>query len=325
MPDRIIHWGIIGLGKIAQKFAEDLAQVPRCELTAVASRSAIKSKAFAASFKAKKAYASYEDLLQDPEVNAVYIATPHAFHFEHTLLSLKYGKAVLCEKPFAMNIAQAQTMITAAKTHNLLLMEALWTNFLPHYKKALEVLHVGAIGKIWHLEADFGFHPSFNSESRVFKKELGGGSLLDIGIYPIFAALSVLGMPEQIEANASFFDNGADSACDIYFKYDNEAEAELHSSLLANTHTKAVFTGTCGVLEIHSRFHQPSSFTVTLKNEEPVTYNFKVPYHGYFYEIDHFNRLLRQNKTESDVMSFQRSLNLMKLLDSVREKIGLYY
>lgn len=325
MPDKIIHWGIIGLGKIAHKFAEDLIQVPRCELAAVASRSEAKSQVFAKSFKAKKAYANYEELLKDPNVNAVYIATPHIFHFEHVLLCLKHGKAVLCEKPLAMTTAQVQTMITAAKTHNLLLMEALWTNFLPHYKKALEVLHVGAIGKILRLDADFGFHPSFDAESRVFKKELGGGSLLDIGIYPIFAALSSLGMPKQIKANASFFDNGADSECHMLFKYADKVEAKLHSTFLANSDTEAVFTGTCGVLEIHGRFHQPSSFTVTLKNQEPVTYNFKVPYHGYFYEIDHFNQLLRQNKTESDVMSFQRSLQLMELLDTVRTKIGLYY
>ncbi len=325
MPDRIIYWGIIGLGKIAHKFAEDLLKVPRCELAAVASRSETKSKAFANTFKAKKAYANYEDLLQDPIVNAVYIATPHSYHFDHALLSLKYGKAVLCEKPFAMHTAQVQTMITAAKAHNLLLMEALWTNFLPHYKKAMEVLHVGAIGKILRLEADFGFEPIFDAESRVFNKELGGGSLLDIGIYPIFAALSSLGMPKKIEANANFFDNGADSECFIHFKYDDKVEAKLHSTFLTNSHTKAVFTGTCGVLEIHGRFHQPSSFTVTLKDEEPVTYNFKVPYHGYFYEIDHFNQLLRQNKTESDVMTFQRSLNLMELLDTVRTKIGLHY
>ncbi|MGF1555656.1 Gfo/Idh/MocA family protein [Paucihalobacter sp.] len=325
MPDRIIHWGIIGLGNIAHKFAEDLLKVPRCELVAVASRSKAKSKAFAETFKAKKAYANYEELLQDPKVNAVYIATPHTYHFEHALLSLKYGKAVLCEKPFAMHTAQVQTMITAAKAHNLLLMEALWTNFLPHYKKALEVIHVGAIGKILHLEADFGFHPSYDGESRVFKKELGGGSLLDIGIYPIFAALSSLGMPKKIEARASFFENGADSSCDMHFKYNDKVEAKLHSTFLANTDTKAVFTGTCGVLEIHGRFHQPSSFTVTLKDEEPVTYHFKVPYHGYFYEIDHFNQLLRQNKTESDVMTFQRSLNLMELLDTVRSKIALQY
>lgn len=325
MNIKTIKWGIIGLGKIAHKFADDLIQVPDTKLHAVASRSIIKSQTFAKSYNAKKAYGSYQDLVNDSEINAIYIATPHSFHHEHTIMCLNAGKAVLCEKPFALNSNQLSEMISLAKSKNLLLMEALWTYFLPHYKKALEVLHVGAIGKILHLEADFGFHPSFDAESRVFKKELGGGSLLDIGIYPIFAALSSLGMPKQVKATASFFDNGADSECHMLFKYSNKVEAKLHSTFLTSTDTKAVFTGTCGILEINGPFHQPSSFTVTLKGEEPVTYNFKVPYHGYFHEIHHFNQLLRQNKTESNIMTFNMSQDLMKLLDLIRVQIDLNY
>lgn len=325
MANKTIHWGIIGLGKIAHKFADDLLQVPKCKLVAVASRSAAKSQAFAKSYQATEAYASYEELLEDPKVQAVYIATPHAFHFEHTILCLKHGKAVLCEKPLALNSAQVSEMIATAKAQNVLLMEALWTYFLPHYKKVLEVLQVGTIGKITALEADFGFYPKFDNASRVFNKSLGGGSLLDIGIYPIFAALSTLGMPERIEAKAKFFENGVDSECDVLFHYKGEVTAKLKSTFLKTTPTKAVFTGTCGVLEIHGRFHQPSSFTVTLHGDEPTTYHFKVPYHGYFYEIVHFNQLLRTGKTESNVMSFERSLQLINLLDTVRNSIGLDY
>lgn len=325
MPDKNINWGIIGLGKIAHKFADDLLQVPKCKLVAVASRNASRSETFAERYDADIAYSNYEDLLQDPNLQAVYIATPHAFHFQHTLLSLKYGKAVLCEKPFAMNTHQVTTMITAAKTHNVLLMEALWTHFLPHFKKVVDILRIGTIGNITKLEADFGFHPEFDESSRVFNKALGGGSLLDIGIYPIFTALTILGMPKNVKAEAQFFENGADAACEMLFTYEQNCEAKLYSTLLETTATKAVFTGTCGVLEIHGRFHEPSGFTVILNGQEPQSYTFKVPYHGYFYEIDHFNHLLRNCKTESDIMTFDRSLQLMTLLDKVRVEIGLNY
>ena len=224
---KIINWGIIGLGNIANKFAKDLLTIENAQLYAVASRSQEKADAFATTYNAIKAYNSYEALVNDTNIDAVYIATPHALHKENTLLCLEKGIAVLCEKPFAMNAEEVNTMISKAKEKNVLLMEALWTYFLPHYQYVLQELTNKTYSHVLKLEADFGFYRKFDGSSRVFNKSLGGGSLLDIGIYPIFAALSSLGIPQDIKANATFYENGADSSCNMVFNYDNDITAHL--------------------------------------------------------------------------------------------------
>ena len=199
---KIINWGILGPGKIAKKFALGLSYVPNANLYAAASRSLEKAKDFSAEMGADKAYGSYTEMLNDPKVDAIYIATPHVFHYEHTLLCLKHKKHVLCEKPFAMNKDQVKEMIDFAQKQDTFLMEAMWTHFLPHFKYTKEVIKSGKYGKVLAMEADFGFDAPFNANSRIYNKSLGGGSLLDIGIYPIFAALNFLGKPEKIEATA---------------------------------------------------------------------------------------------------------------------------
>ncbi|MDG1226662.1 MAG: Gfo/Idh/MocA family oxidoreductase [Polaribacter sp.] len=320
---RNIRWGIIGLGKIANKFATDLATVENAELFAVASRSKQNADEFATEYSAKKAYNSYLDLAKDTQVDAIYIATPHSFHKEHTILCLQNKKAVLCEKPFAMNLQEVTEMITVAEENNILLMEALWTYFLPHFQYVLNIVKSEKFGKLKELEADFGFYNKYNTNSRVFKKEVGGGSLLDIGIYPIFTALAALGEPDTIDADANFFENGADSECNITFNYKN-AKAILKSSLLEQTPTHAIFTFDNAVVKINSRFHEPSTITI-LKNGKEETIDFNTKSIGYNFEIEHFNSLLRNNKKESDFMTFQFSKNLIKTIDSVRDVIGLEY
>tara|TARA_R110000787_G_scaffold286157_4_gene403507 strand:- start:6886 stop:7866 length:981 start_codon:yes stop_codon:yes gene_type:complete len=318
-----IRWGIIGLGGIAQKFATDLATVPNCKLIAVASRDQQKANGFAKKFNAKIAFGSYEELSHYNEIDAVYIATPHSFHKEHSILCLKHKKAVLCEKPFAMNANEVDEMIITAKENNVLLMEALWTYFLPHYRYVLELIKTEKYGKIKKVEADFGFYTDYNEESRVFKKEVGGGSLLDIGIYPIFAALSTLGIPDSIDAKAAFFESGADSSCRMIFQYDN-VRAVLKSTLLEETPTEAIFTCEKAVIKINTRFHEPSSVSVIQNNEEKIL-DFPCDTLGYNFEIVHFNQLLRGNKKESDVMTIDFSRNLIKTLDMVRNHINLVY
>ena len=318
-----IRWGIIGLGKIANKFATDLATIENAELVAVASRNQEKADEFAEKYNAKKAYGSYEDLAKDAEVDAVYIATPHSFHKEHAILCLQNKKAVLCEKPFAMNLQEVEEMITVAKENNVLLMEALWTFFLPHYNYVLDIVKNEKFGKLKSLEADFGFYRAFDNNSRVFKKEVGGGSLLDIGIYPIFAALSTLGKPDSIKEDATFFDNGADSSCEVVFNYKN-ANATLKSSLLEDLPTEAVFTFDKAVVKINRMFHQPSTVTI-YQNGKEETLDFGYKTIGYNFETEHFNDLLRENKKESDIMTFEFSKNLIKTLDDVRGVIGLEY
>ncbi|MEH6538296.1 MAG: Gfo/Idh/MocA family oxidoreductase [Psychroserpens sp.] len=321
---KTINWGIIGLGKIAHKFAQDLVKDENSQLYAVASRSQNKANDFATTYTAEKAYDNYEALAKDPRVDAVYIATPHAFHNEHSILCLNHKKAVLCEKPFAMNSAQVEEMIATAKANNTLLMEAMWTYFLPHYQFALKHIQEKTFGRIVKIESDFGFKPELDMTSRVFKKSLGGGSLLDIGIYPIFAALSSLGKPIEIESKATFFENGVDSSCLMLFTYDDGVEAHLKSTLSENTPTEAIFYCENGIIKINSRFQAPSNVTLISEGKEN-TFDFDYTTHGYYYEILHFNNLLRYKKTESDIMTFDLSRELIKLLDTVRFQIGLNY
>jgi predicted dehydrogenase len=318
-----IRWGIIGLGNIANKFATDLACVENVELVAVASRNQQRANEFAVQHNSKKAYNSYENLVKDAEVDAVYIATPHSFHKDHAILCLQNKKAVLCEKPFAMNLEEVTEMILVARENNVLLMEALWTFFLPHFTYVLDIVRGDKFGKLKNLEADFGFYKDFDETSRLFKKEVGGGSLLDIGIYPIFAALATLGEPDAIDANATFFENGADSSCTAVFHYDN-AKATLKSTLLAETKTEAVFTFDKAIVKIKRQFHEPSTVVIIHEHKEEII-NFDCKTIGYNFEIEHFNQLLRENKKESAVMSFDFSKSIIKTLDKVRKIIGLAY
>lgn len=321
---KTIRWGIIGLGKIANKFAQDIQTVDNCQLYAVASRHQEKANSFAKQHNATKAYGDYETLAADPNIDAVYIATPHSSHKEYTILCLNHKKAVLCEKPLAMNVQDVEDMIAVAKENKVLLMEALWTYFLPHYQFVLNELNSKKYGAILKLDADFGFQPNFDSTSRVFQKSLGGGSLLDIGIYPIFVALSTLGKPIDIDAKATFFDNGADASCDIIFNYYNGITAFLKSTLLEKTPTEAIFYCERGCIKLNSRFHAPTTVTITYDGKE-TTHDFGYTTIGYNFEIEHFNNLLRNHKTESPLMTYEFSRDLMFILDDVRHLIGLKY
>ena len=323
MTNKNIRWGIIGLGKIANKFATDLASIKNVELVAVASRNIQNANNFAEKHNAKKAYSSYEELAKDSNVDAVYIATPHSFHKEHAILCLQNKKAVLCEKPFAMNLSEVTEMIEAAKENNVLLMEALWSFFLPHFTYVLDLVKSEKFGKLKNLEADFGFHTPYNTDSRLFKKELGGGSLLDIGIYPIFAALATLGEPDAIDASATFFENGADASCDMVFQYKN-AKATLKTSLLEETPSIAILKFENAIVKLNRQFHQSSSITIIQNNtEEIINFDFKTL--GYSFETEHFNSLLRAGEKESNMMTFEFSKNLINTLDKVRGIIGLTY
>ncbi|MFT6138560.1 MAG: putative dehydrogenase [Patiriisocius sp.] len=321
---KVINWGIIGLGKIANKFAQDLLKVENTQLYAVASRSQDKANDFAHTYNAIKAYDAYDTLAKDPNVDAVYIASPHVFHNEHTILCLNHKKAVLCEKPFAMNLSEVDEMVSTAKANNTLLMEAIWTYFLPNYQFVLQHIKAGTFGKILKIEADFGFKATLDLSSRLYNKSLGGGSLLDIGIYPIFAALSTLGEPIHIESKATFFETDVDSSCLMLFTYGNDVEAHLKSTLIENTPTEALFYCEHGTLKINSCFNGPSSVTL-ISEEKEETIEFDCETNGFSFEILHFNELIRNHKTESDVMTFDFSRKLMTLLDTVRTQISLKY
>jgi predicted dehydrogenase len=321
---KIINWGIIGAGKIAKKFATDLNSISNTKLYGIASRNLEKAKDFGLKFNSTVAYGSYEDLASDPNIDAIYIATPHSFHKEHTLLCLNQKKPVLCEKPFAMNLDEVNEMIKLSKQNNTLLMEALWTAFLPHFQYIQSIITKKHFGKVLKLEADFGFHPEYDETSRLFDKSVGGGSLLDIGIYPIFVALSILGLPKSIKAKADFFPTGADSKCNILFNYDN-IEVVLKSTFLEETKTEAVFICEQGTIKINGRFHEPSTVTLIDKYGNTELKKFDYNTIGYSYEIEHFNQLIRDRKIESDVMTFEKSRQLLSIIDKIRNLIGLTY
>ena len=324
-PDhRTIRWGILGLGKIAHEFAQDLAIIPSAKLVAVGSRSVERSKAFAQQYNAPTAHGSYASLAKDPNVDAIYIATPHASHCENTLLCLQHQKAVLCEKPFALNLNQVEKMISASKERNMLLMEALWTRFLPNFQYVLDIVERQKYGRLLTLEADFGFAVPFDATSRLFDKSLGGGSLLDIGIYPVFMALSTMGYPDVIKANAEFGKTGVDERCDIEFDYSSGAKAILKSTFRETTPTEAVLQFEKAKITMHTSFYQLSSLTVaTATKTRTLTFDKKGI--GYYLETLHFNELLRNGQTESPLMSFDFSRKLMRLLDEIRSIVGLAY
>jgi predicted dehydrogenase len=321
---KTINWGIIGAGKIASEFAKDIMTVPNSKLSAIASRNFEKAKNFSREYNVIKAYGSYQELVLDKTIDAVYIATPHAYHKEHTLMCLNNNKAVLCEKPLAMDLNEVDEMIQLAKSKNILLMEALWTAFLPHFKFVRDLILNNHFGELIELKADFGFNPKYDENSRLFKKSLGGGSLLDIGIYPVFLSLSTLGIPKNIEAKASFFDTGVDAECYMEFNYEN-AKAILGSTFKKQTRTQAIFKCEQGDIIMNGRFHEPTTVTLIDSKGTKSIKDFNYSTIGYSFEIDHFNNLLREGLMESDIMTFEFSKMIINTLDTIRSKIDLTY
>lgn len=320
-----INWGIIGLGKIANKFAEDLLLSETSALYGVASRDIEKAKAFGEKYDSVKYFGSYEELASDPEIDVVYIATPHSFHFSQTMMCLKKGKAVLCEKPLGLDQNEVKAMLNEAKSRKLFLMEALWTRFIPATEKLLELLNEKVIGEINFIRADFGFKGDFPIESRVYNKKLGAGSLLDIGIYPVYISLLTLGMPTDIKVMARMAQTGVDSYCGMLFNYANSAKANLESTIEADTPIEAYIYGSEGHLKLHSRFHHTEKISL-YKNEELIE-SFEIPYkgNGYYHEIEEVNNCLLNNEIESAKLPHSTSLNLIKLIDRVKDEMGLRY
>ncbi len=320
--DKKIKWGIIGLGKISHKFASDLLLVENSELYAVASRDLSKAKLFSEKFKSRTFYGSYKELLNDSNIAIVYIATPNNTHKNLTILALEHKKAVLCEKPFAINKKQVLNMIHASKSNHTFLMEAMWSRFIPAIKKIKRSIDSGEIGELKYINADFSInaHPSIQ---RLYDKELGGGSLLDIGIYPIFLAYFLLGNPTEISASAHYFKSGADSQLGMIFNYKN-AQAILFSSFNSNSKRVAKISGTLGEIIIDEPWNETDSYTI-LKDNDVTAISLPTSGRGYTYEIIECNDCLKKNNIESSLWSHQHSIELISILDRVREKINLRY
>jgi len=323
-----IRWGILGCGRIARKFASDLRLVEDAELIAAASRNKETLSSFAKDFPVKHLHNSYEGLAANNQVDVIYVATPHSHHCQHTLLCLDHGKAVLCEKAFAINTRQAKEMVDTARKKKVFLMEALWTKFLPHYKKLHELLTFKTLGDIKSILVNFGFRTGAQSPQRLLDPLLGGGTLLDIGIYNVFMTISVLGVPDAIEAIMSPAATGVDEQIAVTFKYNNGAIAQLFSSFTTHLPIQAEINGTDGCITLTSRFYEPSASIQLSKQipyEREIIHVEKETGFGYQYEARHVNECLKKGLTESPIMTHADTLMLMEILDAIRVKAGIKY
>lgn len=322
-----IRWGILGCGKIANKFASDLKLVEDGVLSAIASRDGLKLESFSREHKPALVFNSYEALVECADVDVIYVATPHGMHYDNVMLCLQYGKAVLCEKAFALNLGQAREMIDFARRKKVFLMEAFWTKFLPQYQKVMEIIRSGRIGEIKFVQSDFGFNAPQPRAQRFFDPVLGGGSLLDIGIYPVFMAQSILGKPTQVHAFITPYESGVDEQCAITMKFAGGALAVLSSTFAVDTPVEAMIAGTEGRIVMRNRFHNAMA-TVEIvigKQEREMIEVHREPGFGYQFETRHVNECLKDGLTESPVMTHADTLMLMETLDRVRKACDVRY
>ncbi len=322
---RTYNWGIIGLGKIANKFAHDLQLAKDASLYAVASRSIEKATEFGQKYNAKQCYGSYDELLNDPNIEVVYIATPHAYHCELAIAAMERGKAVLCEKPIGVNKDEVEKMITTSKEQNVFLMEALWSRFIPATEKLHSFIENKAIGELKMVRADFGFKGEFDPTKRLFNKELGGGALLDLGIYPIFFSVLALGVPTEIKALATMFPTNVDSSCTLIFGYGNDQSAILDISLLTDTPVECWIHGTKGSLKMSNPFHHSKEISLYKNRELVETYTVDYVGLGYYHEIIEVQECLSNGKIESEKVPLSLSSELITIMDKIRSQIGLEY
>jgi len=318
------NWGIIGAGSIANKMVAALKILPNARVFGVASRNIEKAREFGQRYDIPNCYGSYEELAKSPEIDIVYIATPHVFHFENTMMCLENKKAVLCEKPFAMNSSQVKQMIDSAQRNNVFLMEALWSRFLPNIIEMKNIIDAGEIGTVKLMKCDFGIEVPYSLSHRCINKELGGGSLLDVGIYPVFLAYWLFGKPLKIKALAGMGETGVDLNCSMSFSYEGAKMAVLYSSVIAETDVVAKIYGSEGRIETDRWWFTASNFKI-IKNGNEQHRNFDFWGNGYTYEAVEVMTCLDQNKLQSDDWSWQNSMDLIELLDAVREEIGLVY
>ena len=316
-----INWGIIGLGNIANQFAADLLLIEEANLVAIASRSIEKAKDFANQYNCPKVYDSYEALFADDDVDIVYIATPHDSHAELSIKALENGKHVLCEKPMALSYNDAVRMIEASKKHNKFFMEAFWTRFIPSVKEVLEKVNQGIIGDLNYVKADFNFYADEAAGGRLFDKQLGGGALYDIGVYPLFLSYIMLGIPKEITAKSIYSKNGIDLQTSMILHYE-KAQSILNASINSESDMKAIIGGTQGHILLNAPWHVADGYAIVKNNQEEV-FNFPTLGKGYAYEAIECHNCIRNNQIESQLWSHQNSLDLSKIVEEIRFQINL--
>jgi len=320
-----IRWGILGTGKIARALAAALQDVPDAVLAGVASRSLKKAEAFAAEFHAAAAYGSYEELAQAGDIDLVYVATPHPQHAANALLALGAGKGVLCEKPFTMNRREADQVVALARANKLFLMEAMWTRFMPALAEVKRLIAAGEIGSVHQVVADFGFTATFGPEHRVYNPDLGGGALLDLGIYPLSIAASLLGPIVDVKAQAEMGPTGVDVQTAFTLKHEGGAMSVCSCSFQARTPGELTVSGSRGHIRMNTMFHRARSITVAQDDGSTRTIDTPFLGNGYVHEVIEAQRCLRAGLIESPGMTHAETLALMEVMDEIRRQIGLRY
>lgn len=321
------NWGIIGPGSIAHDFARDLRLVPVLQqITAVMGHRSQTNSEFAREFNVPSSYTDINDLVTDKNVDAVYIASPHPQHYEQALTCLSHNKAVLCEKPMTINADQSRQLIAAAQKHKTFLMEGMWIRFLPSIQQVLSLISQGIIGNVVSINASMNYKAPPDPHNRYFDPAKGGGSLLDLGIYPVFLACLVLGRPRSIKAKAILSKEGIDKACSMLFEYKSGQQALLESSLVSSSELPAEISGEKGTIKIlHPWFEKSKGIELTVDGLQPIIYPCNWEGHGLHYEVREVINCMQQQKIESDAMSHAFSLDMMEVMDEIRRQIDVTY
>ena len=320
-----IRWGILGTGNIAHRFAEALEFIPDAELAAVGSRALSSAEAFATQFDVPHAHGSYQALVEDPTVDVVYVATVNSWHHKNCLDALQAGKPVLCEKPFMVNSKEAEEVVSLAREKRLFLMEALWTRFIPAFKRARHMWEAGVIGDVRVAMSELCFTVDRAPSAYAFNSELAGGSMLDMGAYPIMLAYMLFGEPDTIASLAHIGETGVDEQTGMLFGYRGGQLAMGYSSFDVQSPIEATVVGTKGYIKIHTPFFCPPGFTLCLNGKEAEVFNIPYEGNGWNYEAVDVMQCLRSGKLESDMVPHQETLALMRTMDRIRAQIGLKY
>lgn len=320
-----VRWGILGTGRIARDFANALRETPGAVLAAVASRSQEGADAFAAEFGIPLRLASYEALADCADVDLVYVATPHSLHAENALAMLAGGKGVLCEKPFALNRAQSERVVASARERKLFLMEAMWSRFLPGLLEARRIVASGELGTVSQAHADFGFAAAYDPQARLFDPRLGGGALLDVGIYPLSIAAFLLGPVAAVQAQSEIGPTGVDLQTVFTLRHADGALATCACSLKARTPGVMTLSGDRGRLQLDAPFHRPPTLTVTATDGSSRTV--ATPYlgNGYVHEAIEAQRCWLAGNIESPLMLHAQTLEMIGVLDEIRRQVGVRY
>ncbi len=320
----VIRWGVVGPGAIATGFADAMQMVDGGMIVAVASRSAERAEAFGDRFAIPTRYGDYESLAADPDVDVVYVATPQSRHEPDTLSLLRAGKHVLCEKPFALNEGQAAGMIEEARSRGLFLMEAIWSRFLPAYRSLVEMIRDGRIGEPLLVEGDFGFRRPMEPDHRLFDVALGGGALLDLGIYPIQLCSLVLGTPEHVVADGVVGETGVDEVVAAVLRHPGAKLGLVKAAIRVGMSCTARISGTDGWIDLPALMHCPNFLTVTTP-AGPERIDGSYEGNGLRFEIEEVHRCLSEGSTESSVMPLDETLALAATLDAIRAQVGVVY